>query len=188
MKQLILASILSAATLTATAAPVAYSVDPSHTFATFEINHLGYSTQRGAFDKTSGTITVDLEKKTGSADISIDTASLDTGWDARDKHLKSEDFFNVEKFPSMTFKGTNFKFDGDKLSSVSGDFTLLGVTKPLTLQVTSFKCAPHPMSKKPACGADAVATIKRSEFGMSAYVPAVSDEVTLRIQVEAASK
>ncbi|QLG88259.1 polyisoprenoid-binding protein [Chitinibacter bivalviorum] len=185
MKKLILASILSAATLTAVAAPETYNVDPSHTFASFEINHLGYSTQRGAFQKTAGTITLDSEKKTGSADITIDTASLNTGWEARDKHLKSEDFFNVAKFPSITFKGKTFKFDGDKLASVSGDFTLLGVTKPLTLNVVNFKCAPHPMSKKPACGADAVATIKRSDFGMAAYVPAVSDEVTLRIQVEA---
>jgi polyisoprenoid-binding protein YceI len=186
MKKLILASILSAATLTAVAAPENYTIDPSHTFASFEINHLGYSTQRGTFEKTAGTITLDLEKKSGSADIRIEAASLNTGWAARDKHLKSEDFFNAEKFPAITFKGKTFKFDGDKLSSVSGDFTLLGVTKPLTLDVTAFKCAPHPMSKKPACGADAVAKIKRSEFGMSAYVPNVGDEVTLRIQVEAA--
>ncbi|QLI80589.1 polyisoprenoid-binding protein [Chitinibacter fontanus] len=185
MKKLILASILSAAALSAVAAPETFNVDPSHTFASFEINHLGYSTQRGSFQKTSGTITLDQEKKTGSADITIDASSLNTGWAARDKHLSSEDFFNVEKFPTITFKGKTFKFDGDKLSSVTGDFTLLGVTKPVTLNITGFKCAPHPMSKKPACGADAVATIKRSEFGMAAYVPAVSDEVTLRIQVEA---
>ncbi|WP_373974744.1 YceI family protein [Chitinibacter sp. SCUT-21] len=188
MKKLILASILSAATLSAVAAPVTYNVDPSHTYASFEINHLGFSTQRGSFQKTDGVITLDQEKKTGSVDITIDTASLNTGWAARDKHLTSEDFFNVGKFPTMTFKSKSFKFDGDKLSSVSGDFTLLGVTKPLTLNVSAFKCAPHPMSKKPTCGADAVATIKRSEFGMAAYVPAVSDEVTLRIQVEASAK
>ncbi|WP_028448527.1 MULTISPECIES: YceI family protein [Chitinibacter] len=184
MKQLILASVLSVAAIGAQAADT-YKIDPSHTYASFEINHLGYSTQRGNFEKTSGTITLDTAKKTGSADISIDAASLRTGWEARDNHLKGEDFFNVSKFPAMTFKSNNFKFEGDKLVSVSGDFTLLGVTKPLTLNVTNFKCAPHPMSKKPACGADAVATIKRSDFGMKAYVPAVGDEVTLRIQVEA---
>jgi polyisoprenoid-binding protein YceI len=188
MKKLIIASILSATALTAVAAPVTFNVDPSHTSAQFEVNHLGYSTQRGTFQKTSGTVVLDAEKKTGSADITIETASLNTNWEARDKHLKSEDFFNVEKFPTITFKAKDFKFTGEALSSVTGDFTLLGVTKPVTLQVTSFKCAPHPMSKKPACGADAVATIKRSDFGMAAYVPAVSDEVTLRIQIEAATK
>jgi polyisoprenoid-binding protein YceI len=185
MKKLILASILSAATVSAFAAPETYTVDPSHTYASFEINHLGYSTQRGSFQKTSGTITLDTQKKTGSADITIDASSLNTGWAARDKHLVGEDFFNVGKFPTITFKANNFKFTGDKLSSVTGDFTMLGVTKPVTLNVTAFKCSIHPMNKKPTCGADAVATIKRSEFGMAAYVPAVGDEVTLRIQVEA---
>lgn len=185
MKKIIASTLFAAIATSAFAAPEVYTIDPSHTLPSFEVNHLGYSTQRGSFDKTSGTITLDLEKKTGAADIKIDTTSLRTGWEKRDTHLKSEDFFNTEKFPAMTFKGTDFKFNGDKLVSVGGQLTLLGVTKPVTLQIASFKCAPHPMSKKPACGAEAVATIKRSEFGMSAYVPAVSDEVTLRIQVEA---
>lgn len=185
MKKIITSAIFAAIASSAFAAPAVYTIDPSHTLPSFEINHLGYSTQRGSFDKTSGTITLDLEKKSGAADIKIDTTSLRTGWEKRDAHLKSEDFFNTEKFPAMTFKGKDFKFSDDKLVSVGGELTLLGVTKPVTLQIANFKCAPHPMSKKPACGADAVATIKRSEFGMSAYVPAVSDEVTLRLQVEA---
>lgn len=185
MKKIITSAIFAAIATSAFAAPEVYTIDPSHTLPSFEINHLGYSTQRGSFDKTNGTITLDMEKKSGTADIKIDTTSLRTGWEKRDAHLKTEDFFNTEKFPTMTFKGTDFKFNGDKLASVGGQLTLLGVSKPVTLQITGFKCAPHPMSKKPACGADAVTTIKRSDFGMTAYVPAVSDEVTLRIQIEA---
>ncbi|GHD68401.1 YceI family protein [Jeongeupia chitinilytica] len=185
MKKLILAAAFATVASAAFAAPETYSIDPSHTAAHFSINHLGFSTQQGTFDKTSGSIVLDAEKKSGSVDISIDTASLDTGWDARDKHLKGEDFFNVEKYPTATFKSKNFKFDGDKLVAVDGDFTLLGVTKPLTLSVADFKCGPHPMMKKPWCGAAATAVLKRSDFGMKAYLPAVGDEVKLTIQVEA---
>ncbi|MGL4995297.1 MAG: YceI family protein [Deefgea sp.] len=185
MKKIITAALFSAIASSAFAAPEVYTIDPSHTYPTFEVNHLGYSIQRGSFEKTSGTVTLDMEKKTGAADINIDTTSLRTGWEKRDAHLKGEDFFNAEKFPTMSFKSADFKFNGDKLASVAGNLTLLGVTKPVTLQVTGFKCSAHPMSKKPTCGADAITTIKRSDFGMAAYVPAVSDEVTLRIQIEA---
>ncbi len=185
MKKFLATTMFTAIAASAIAAPEVYTIDPSHTFPSFEVNHLGYSTQRGSFEKSSGTITLDMAKKSGVTEIKIDTSSLRSGWEKRDVHLKGEDFFNTEKFPAMTFKGNDFKFNGDKLVSVVGQLTLLGVTKPLTLEITNFKCSPHPMSKKPACGADAVATIKRSDFGMSAYVPAVSDEVTLHIQVEA---
>ena len=185
MKKIITATLFSAFAAGAFAAPEVYTIDPSHTYPTFEVNHLGYSTQRGSFERTSGTVTLDMEKKAGAADITIDTTSLRTGWEKRDAHLKGEDFFNIAKFPSMTFKSKDFKFNGDKVVSVAGDLTLLGVSKPVTLQVSNFKCSPHPMNKKPTCGADAITTIKRSDFGMAAYVPAVSDEVTLRIQIEA---
>ncbi|WP_297575463.1 YceI family protein [uncultured Deefgea sp.] len=185
MHQFIRSVLFASLAATAFAAPEVYTIDPSHTLPSFEVNHLGYSTQRGSFDKSSGTITLDLAAKTGATNIIIDTTSLRSGWEKRDAHLKGEDFFNTEKFPTMTFKSNDFKFAGDKLVSVVGELTLLGVSKPVTLKVTNFKCSPHPMSKKPACGADASTTIKRSDFGMSAYVPAVSDEVTLRIQVEA---
>nr|WP_314899310.1 YceI family protein [uncultured Deefgea sp.] len=185
MKKIITAALFSAFAAGAFAAPEVYTIDPSHTYPTFEVNHLGYSTQRGTFEKTSGTVTLDMVKKTGAADITIDTTSLRSGWKKRDAHLKGEDFFHTAKFPTMTFKGQDFKFSGDKLVSAAGELTLLGVSKPVTLQVSNFKCSTHPMSKKPTCGADAMTTIKRSDFGMAAYVPAVSDEVTLRIQIEA---
>ncbi|TJZ65196.1 YceI family protein [Chitiniphilus eburneus] len=188
MKKTLIASLLALAATAAIAAPQTYELDSTHTYPRFEINHLGFSIQHGTFDKTSGTIVLDTEKKAGSVDITVDTSSLDTGLEKRDAHLKSEDFFNVAKFPTATFKSNKLKFDGDKLVAVDGNFTLLGVTKPLTLNIENFKCGQHPMAKKQWCGAEATATFKRSDYGMTAYVPAVGDEVKLTIQVEAGVK
>jgi polyisoprenoid-binding protein YceI len=166
MKRFIATALLAGLTSTAFAAPVVYQLDPSHTYPSFELSHMGFSIQNGRFDKSSGTITLDAEKKTGSVDISIDARSLNSGWEKRDAHVKGPDFFNTEKFPTMTFKSNKLVFEGEKLVAVDGNFTLLGVTKPLTLAVSNFKCDMHPMMKKLACGANASATIKRSEFGM----------------------
>jgi len=185
MKKLVLAVALSGLALPALAAGESYSVDTRHTFPSFEVDHLGFSTQRGRFDRSSGRITLDRAARQLSVDISIDAASISTGLGELEKHLKAEDFFHVEKHPRITFKSTSARFDGDKPVAVSGDFTLLGVTRPVTLTLTHFNCGVHPMNKKNVCGADASATIKRSEFGMNYAVPAVSDEVKLLIQVEA---
>lgn len=162
-----------------------YAIDPTHTFPSFALNHLGFSTFRGRFDKTSGTITLDVAKKTGSADITIDVASVSTGVAKLDEHLLKDDFFNAAKYPTITFKSKDFKFTGDKLTAVQGDLTMHGVTKPVTLTVTSFACKPHPLKKIQACGADAATTIKRSDWGISTYSPNVGEEVTLLIEVEA---
>lgn len=162
-----------------------YTIDPKHTRPLFEINHLGFSTQHGRFGKTSGKITLDTGAKTGSVDISIDTASIDMGLADWDKHMKSDEFFNVEKFPTMTFKSDKLQFDGNKVVGAEGSLTLLGVTKPIKLAVSNFRCGPHPLLKKTACGADVTATIKRSEFGMTKLVPAIGDVVKLEIPVEA---
>jgi polyisoprenoid-binding protein YceI len=162
-----------------------YVVEPTHTFARFSYDHMGYSTFRARFDTTSGEITLDTAKKTGSVDITIDAASISTGVPKFNDHLKSAEFFDVAKYPTITFKATDLKFDGDKLASVTGTLDLHGVQKPLTLTVTRFHCAPHPMTKAPACGADATGTLKRSDFGLGLYAPLVGDEVTLMIEVEA---
>lgn len=162
-----------------------YTIDPNHTWPVFEVNHLGFSTQRGRFNKTSGKITLDTAAKKGSVDLVIETASIDMGFDKWDEHLKSEEFFNVGQFPTMHFTSNKLVFDGDKVVAAEGSFTLLGITKPLTLTLSRFRCAPHPMNKKPTCGADITATLKRSEFGMTKYVPAVSDEVKISVPVEA---
>lgn len=170
--------------LPATAAD-SYTVDPAHTFPNFEINHLGFSTMHGRFGATNGKITLDTAAKSGSIDITIDATSIDTGHAKRDTHLKSDEFFNVAKFPTLAYKSSKLKFNGDKLSGADGELTMLGVTKPVSLAVTAFNCGPHPMNKKPMCGANATATIKRSDFGLSTYVPAVGDEVKISIEVEA---
>lgn len=162
-----------------------YTVDPTHTYPSFEVNHLGFSITRGSFDKSEGKITLDTAAKSGSIMITVDTTSINTGLAKRDDHLRSEDFFNVAKFPTMTFKSTKLRFSGDKVVGADGDLTLLGVTKPVTLNVDWFACGTHPINKKSVCGANATTTIKRSEYGLAAYVPAVGDEVKIAIQVEA---
>ena len=161
------------------------TIDSRHTWPVFEVNHMGFSTQRGRFNKSSGKITLDIAAKKGSVDLVIETASLDMGLDKWDEHMKSEDFFNAEFHPAMRFTSDKLVFDGDRVVAAEGSFTLLGVTKPLTLTVSNFRCAPHPMLKKPACGADITTTLKRSEFGMTKYVPMVSDEVKIFVPVEA---
>ncbi len=159
--------------------------DSRHTLATFEINHLGFSTQRGRFNNASGKIMLVPAQNSGSIEVSIDSASIDMGLDAWDKIMRGEDFFNVEKFPAMTFKSTKILFDGDKVVGAEGDFTLLGVTRPVKLAVKGFACGTHPINKKALCGADVSATIKRSEFGMTKYLPGISDDVFIEIPVEA---
>lgn len=184
MKKTLFAIVAAAVTAPALAAE-SYSVDPRHTFPSFEVNHLGFSTQRGRFNKTSGKIVLDRQAKSGSVEIVIDAASVDSGLDKLEEHLRGEEFFNSEKFPTLGFKSRAVTFSGDKPASVEGDFTMLGVTRPLTLTITAFNCGVHPINRKEVCGADAAATLKRSEFGMTKYVPGVSDEVKLFIQVEA---
>lgn len=185
MKRIAILALTVSLGLPAFAAPETYVVDGTHTFPSFSYTHLGFSTQQSRFDKTTGKITIDRAAKTGSLDVSIDTKSVNTGVEVFNGHLKGEDYFNVEKFPVITFKSSNFKFDGDKPATINGDLTIKGVTKPVTLAVTSFNCAPHPFTKKEVCGANASTRIKRSEFNAGKNAPAVSDEVTLTIAVEA---
>lgn len=162
-----------------------YTIDPNHTHPSYEVSHFGWSIQRGRFDNVNGKITLDRAAKTGTMDVSINAASISSGVAKLDEHLKSEDFFNVAKYPSITFKSKKIVFNGDKPASVPGEMTLLGVTRPVTLTIGAFHCAPNAFAKKDACGADAVAIIKRTEFGMTTYAPGLGDEVKLVINVEA---
>ena len=179
------ACALSAVSAAAFAAPETYNIDPAHTFPRFEYNHFGYSNQQHRFDRTSGKIILDRAAKTGSVDVTIDAKSVNTGYALFNGHIQGEDYFNTDKFPAITFKSTAVKFDGDKPVAVDGNLTIKGVTKPVTLTVTNFHSMPHPMLKKDAIGANASAKVKRSEFNMGKFAPAVSDEITLTIAVEA---
>ena len=186
MKRTLIALIVVGAMSPAFAAPVTYNLDPDHTYPSFEADHFGgLSTWRGKFTRSSGTVVLDVEKKTGTVDVTVDTDSIDFGMAKLNEHAKSADMFDVAKYPTATYKGKFTKFDGNKPTVITGDLTLHGVTKPVTLQINQFLCKPHPMLKKEACGADALATFNRKDFGI-AYGEGYGFkmDVTLRIQVE----
>ncbi|MBC7500537.1 MAG: polyisoprenoid-binding protein [Herminiimonas sp.] len=162
-----------------------YNIEPNHTYPSFEADHMGISVWRGKFEKTSGKVVLDRAAKTGTLDIQIDASSLNFGHAKMNDHAKGPDMFNVEKFPTVTYKGKSMKFEGDTPVSVEGDLTLLGITKPVTLKINKFKCIEHPMLKREVCGADATAEFKRTDFGLNYATPRFAPEVKLAIQVEA---
>jgi polyisoprenoid-binding protein YceI len=164
-----------------------YTIDPTHTFVTWEARHFGTSTSRGRFDKKDGVITFDKATGAGKVDISIDMASINTGVAPFDGHLKSKDFFNAEAHPKAMFKG-DFKLDGNKVNAVTGQLTMLGVTKPVALKSNLFNCFDHPRFKKQVCGGDFEATLKRSEYGMNYGLPGIPDDIKLVIQIEAVAE
>lgn len=178
-------ALSAAAAAPALAAPETFVLDGSHTFPRFSYSHFGYSTQLSSFSKTTGKVVFDKAAKTGAVDIVIDTKSVNTGFDTFNEHIQGEDFLNTAKFPTATFKSTKVVFEGDKPAKVEGQLTIKGVTKPVTLTVTSFQAMPHPMLKKDAIGANAYTVIKRSEFNAGKYAPYVGDEVRIDVALEA---
>lgn len=186
MKKLISAALLASAFVGSTwAAPLNYTIDQTHTFARFSYSHLGFSTQVLRFDRTQGTVQFDAAAQSASVDVSIDTRSVSTGTDAFNKHIQGATFLDSAQFPTATFKSTRVIFKGDQPSKIEGNLTIKGVTKPVTFDITNFTAKNHPMQNKPAIGADAQAVIKRSDFNAGAYAPAVGDEVTISISLEA---
>ena len=189
MKQLAKISALltfaAALSAPALAAPETYAIDGSHTFPRFSYDHMGLSTQLSKFSRTSGTIVLDKAARTAQVDVTIDMKSVQTGFAPFNDHIQGPDFLDTARFPTATYKSTRVVFDGDKPTAIEGQLTIKGVTRPVTLKVTRFVSVEHPMLKKPALGADATAVIRRSEFNAGAYAPAVGDEVTLSIAVEA---
>ena len=183
------ATVLFAATVAtpaAQAAPVTYTLDPMHTYPSFEADHMGISTWRGKFDKTTGSITMDREAGTGTLAIVVDMKSADFGLEAMNKSAKSNELFDVAKYPKATFKGTLEGFTDGAPTRAVGTLEMHGKTNPVTLEIKKFKCIPHPMFKREACGADVYATIDREQFGMDAgKAYGFSMAVDLRIQVEA---
>jgi polyisoprenoid-binding protein YceI len=184
LQHLIVALTAAAGAVTAFAADT-YTIDPDHTYPSFEADHMGISVLRGKFKKTSGTIVLDRAAKTGSMDIVIDAASLDFGHEKLNNHVKGDAVLDVTKFATVNFVGKSVKFNGDTPVAVEGDMTLHGVTKPLTLTINKFKCVIHPMLKKEVCGADASGTFNRSDYGLNFGVPRHAPEVKLQIAVEA---
>lgn len=165
-----------------------FTVDPLHSFPNFTINHLGFSTMHGRFGQTTGKLTVDEANHTGSVDVVIDAASVDTGYSKRDDHLRSPDFLNAKEFPEITYKSTKVTINKDSSAVVEGDFTLAGVTRPVILEVKHMKCGINPMDPKKQqyrCGFDAEAKIKRSDFGVKFALPAVGDDIQISLEVEA---
>ena len=154
----------SAVASSALAAPLTYAVDGSHTFPRFSYLHFGYSTQLSSFSKTTGKVVYDPQAQQGLVDIVIHTKSVNTGFADFNEHIQGEEFLDTTKYPEATFKSTKVVFEGEKPKSIEGQLTIKGVTKPVTLTVTSFQAAPHPMMKKPTIGANAFTVIKRSEF------------------------
>jgi len=182
-------ALAAAATLAAGAAqaePATYAIDPTHTFVTFEISHFGASTNRGRFDKKTGSVELDRAAKTGKVDLTIEANSVNSGTPQFDKHLKSADIFNAEAHPQIRFVSDKFSFNGDKVSEVAGQLTLLGQTHPITLKATQFNCYQSPMLKREVCGGDFETTIDRSQWGLNYGVNfGFTKNVRLVVQVEA---
>lgn len=188
MRKTLAVLVFAALPMASIAAPESYTIDSLHTFPNFTINHSGFSTMHGRFGKTTGKLTFDREKGTGTVEVVIDAASVNTGFEKRDDHLRSPDFLNVMEFPKITYKSTKVVVNADKSAVVDGNLTLAGVTKPVRLTVKRMNCAVNPMDPKKeafVCGFDAETKIKRSDFGVKFALPLVGDDMPISLAVEA---
>lgn len=188
-KALIISSALALTTVASAALPSQWQLDDSHTRVGFSVNHLGFSTTMGHFNDVKGVVNYDVKapSKTNMS-FTIATDSIDTNWDARDEHLKKAEFFNVAKYPTMTFKSTSVKFINPQQAKVTGDFTMLGHTKPLTLDVTLNKIANSPLTKEPVIGFRATGNIDRAAYGMTAFADGITTNVPIQIDGELIEK
>ena len=186
LKKSFCVAVIAGAALPAMAASDNYTIDPAHTYPSLEFSHMGLSVWRGKFNKTSGKISIDRAARTGTVEVAIDPASINFGLAAMDEKARSDDFFDVAKFPAASYRG-KIRFEGDKPGSVDGEVTIRSVARPVKLTITLFNCMPHPMLKKEVCGADAEGELNWSEYGMkmSQYGKGDAGKVHLRIQVEA---
>jgi polyisoprenoid-binding protein YceI len=186
MNRIVLASMAALLGASAYAAPVTYTLDPNHTYPSFEADHFGgLSTWRGKFNSSSGKVVLDKDAKAGSIDVTVDMSSVNFGMPKLDEHAKSAEMFDTAKFPTATYSGKFTKFNGATPTEAQGTLTLHGVSKPVTLEIDSFKCMQSPMTKKEVCGANATATINRADFGVNfGDKYGFKQEVKLQIQVE----
>ncbi len=186
MKRIVLASMAALVSASASAAPVTYILDPSHTYPSFEADHMGgLSVWRGKFDKSSGKVVYDKDAKSGSIDVTVDMTSIDFGMPRLNEQAKSAEIFDVAKFPTATFTGKFTMFNGSSPTEAQGTLTMHGVTKPVTLTINSFLCKQDARTKEAVCGADASTAFDRSDFGVSfGKQYGFKQEVKLQIQVE----
>jgi len=185
LQRRILALAVSLAALAAPAlAQETYLIDSDHTVPTFEIGHMGITTQRGNFSKTSGKVVLDRAAKSGSIEVTIDTTTVSSGSERRDAMLRSEDYFDTAKYPTATFKATKLSFDGENVAGADGELTLRGVTKRVALKVANFKCLPPQGNRKPVCGGDVSTVVKLTDFGMR-KPNSLTDEVKIAVGTEA---
>lgn len=185
MKTLLLATALSA-TATLAAAADKYVLDASHSQVLFSYNHLGFSTTFGMFSGFEGEIMFDAENPAGSSvTVSMPTMSMFTGWEKREGHFMSADFFGAEEGDMITFASTGIEVTGDNTAKITGDLTMNDTTQSVVLDAVLNKTGSHPMANKDWAGFDATTTLLRSDFGLGAFAPAVSDEVEVRISIEA---
>ena len=188
-KALLISSALAVTTMASAALPSQWQLDDSHTRVGFSVNHLGFSTTMGRFNDVQGMVNYDIKDPSKTKlSFTIATDSIDTNWDARDKHLKTDEFFNVAKYPTMTFKSTKVSFINPQQAKVTGDFTMLGQTKPLTLDVTLNKIANSPLTKEPVIGFRATGNIDRAAYGMTAYAAGITTNVPIQIDGELVEK
>lgn len=186
MRKTLLVAALFAFAGSAFAAPVTYKLDPGHTNVLASWNHFGYSNPSANFGQADGTLVYDADKVSASSvQVTLPLTGLSALADQFYDHLTSDKWFDAAKYPSATFKSTKVEAAGEGKLKVTGDLTIKGITKPVVLHVTLNKVGEHPMKKVPAIGFDATATVKRSDFGVGAYAPMVSDDVTLKITTEA---
>lgn len=188
-KALLITSALAVTTVASAALPTTWQLDNSHTRVGFSVEHLGFSTTMGHFKEVEGTLNYDIKapNKTKMSFV-INTDSIDTAWEARDEHLRTDDFFNVEKYPTMTFTSTKVNFINPQQAKVTGDFTLLGKTMPLTLDVTLKKIANSPMTKEPVIGFRATGVIDRAAYGMTTFADGITTNVPIQIDGELIEK
>ena len=162
-----------------------YTLDPSHSKITWSVSHMGFSTYVGQFAKVEGQLTLDPRRPEASQlAVTVDANSVGTLNEALDKHLKTADFLDTAKFPTATFKATRIRVTGERTADITGDLTLHGVTRPVTLEAEFNQAGVNPVDKTYSLGFDAEAKIKRSDFGITAYLPGVGDEVELEIEAE----
>lgn len=182
-------ALLSFPLATSSQAAETYKFDPTHTSVIWQAGHLGFSVPHGIFSQIEGTLVLDEAAPAKSTvNVTVNTANVVTGIPKFDDHLKNQDFFNVEKHPTATFVSKKVEVTGEKTAKVTGDLTLVGVTKPVTLDVTFNQKGPNPYSKKETVGFSATGTIKRSEFGINYALPGVTDDVKIQIEAEAAKE